>query len=78
MTKNELLLQIQAGINSEESATTVYLKHLSALLDRSALPATGIAKAKQTFQELIAMNRQHKAMLEQLIARINQEPDHDY
>ena len=78
MTKNELLLQIQEGIRSEESATTIYLKHLTALMDRSALPATGIAKAKQTFQELIAMNRQHKATLEQLLTRINQEPDHDY
>jgi len=78
MTKTELVRQLQECINGEESATAIYLKHLSALMDRSTLPAANIAKVKQTLQELIAMNRLHKETLQNIVARIQQEPDHDY
>ncbi|MDP2989932.1 MAG: hypothetical protein Q8O57_05145 [Kiritimatiellota bacterium] len=78
MTKIELLHQIQEGIKGEESATAIYLKHLSAMMTRSALAAADITRAKRLLRHLIAMNRRHKAILTQLANRINQEPDHDY
>ena len=78
MTKNELLHQIQEGINGEESATTIYLKHLSAMMTRSALAAADITRAKRLLRYLIVRNRRHKAILTQLANRINQEPDNDY
>ena len=78
MTKPELVRQLQECIKGEESATAIYLKHLSALIERSTLSAVNIAKTKQTLQELIVKNRDHKEKLLNMIARIQQEPDHDY
>ncbi len=78
MKKAELLRRIQEGINIEESATTIYLKHLSVLMERSALPADKVASVRLTFQQLIEMNRHHKQLLLRMMPQIEQEPDHDF
>lgn len=78
MKKEELLRRIQEGINIEESATAIYLKHLSVLLERSALPPEKVASVRRIFQQLIEMNRQHKQILLRMMPQVEQEPDHDF
>ncbi|MEI8173094.1 MAG: hypothetical protein WCH07_06375 [Deltaproteobacteria bacterium] len=73
MKKEQLLRHCQEAIKTEETANTVYLKHLSAIVLRSGLPESDIAKIKDTIEFLIAINTTHKELLQLLVNRILEE-----
>jgi len=73
MKKEQLLKHCHEAVKTEETATTVYLKHLSAIVFRSGLPKPDIAKIKDTIEFLIAMNTRHKELMQSLINRIQEE-----
>ncbi len=70
MTKDELLQKINEGIRTEESATSVYLAHLDAIVERSSLEPEKIEKLRQGIGHLVAENKKHKAILENLLFRV--------
>ena len=73
MTKEELIRHIQEGIKTEESAVTIYSKHLSAIVTKSGLPTSNISEIKKTLETLINANKQHKDFLNSLMKRVQGE-----
>ncbi len=70
MTKEELIKHIQEGIKTEESAVTIYSRHLAAIISRSGLPESNISQIKETLEILIKANIKHKNLLNSLMKRI--------
>jgi len=73
MKREELIALLKEAVVREESATSIYMKHLSAIVSRSGLPAEEIAGIRKTLQQLIEGNEAHKAYLISLIERIRAE-----
>ena len=73
MTKEELIRHIQEGIKTEESAVTIYSRHLAAIVSRSGLPESDISKIKKTLEILITANMKHKELLNSLTKRVQGE-----
>jgi len=73
MTREELIKHIQEGMKTEESAVTIYSRHLSAIVSRSGLPDSTISRIKQTLEILINENKRHKSLLESLMRRVQGE-----
>jgi hypothetical protein len=73
MTKEELIKQIQEGLKTEESAITIYAKHLSAIISRSGLPESSISQIKKTLGILMTANVKHKELLNSLMKRVQRE-----
>ena len=73
MTKEELITHIQEGIKKEESAVTIYSRHLSAIVSRSGLAESDIAELKRGLGMLIQENRKHKQILTALLKQIQRE-----
>ena len=73
MTKEELIRHIQEGIKTEESAVTIYSRHLSAIVSRSGLPESDIAELKRVLGTLIQENQRHKRILSTLLRRVQGE-----
>jgi len=73
MTREELIKYIQEGMKTEESAVTIYSKHLSAIVSRSGLPESDIAELKKILGSLIEANQRHKTMLNSLLKQVQGE-----
>ena len=73
MIKDELIKQIQEGMKTEESAITIYSRHLSAIVSRSGLPKSDIAQLKEILGKLIQANQRHKQILSSLLKQIQGE-----
>ena len=73
MTKEELIKQIQEGVKTEESAVTIYSRHLSAIVSKSGFPESTVLEIKRMLQILIQANREHKDQLNALLKRIQGE-----
>lgn len=73
MTREELIKELQEAMKTEESAVTIYARHLSAVVSRSGLPESSIAEMKKIFETLIDANKKHKRFLESLLKRIEGE-----
>jgi len=73
MTREELINHIQEGMKKEESAVTIYSRHLSAIVSRSGLPESNIAELKRVLGMLIQENRKHKKILNTLLKQIQGE-----
>jgi rubrerythrin len=78
MKKAELLRSIKEAIRGEESATTVYLKHLTALVSRANLPPVEIEKIRESIEYLIKSNQRHSAILTQMQERIEEDQHDDF
>ncbi len=78
MTKDELIGCCEQAINAEESANQIYMKHLSAILLRSGMPADDLRQARGILEYLIGENTEHKRMLQGLIERIRKEESDVY
>jgi len=78
MRKQELLEHIQHGIRTEESASAIFMRHLSAMILRSDLPDEEITAVRRTVNALIAENKKHKQLLESLRERIEGETTDDF
>jgi len=74
MRKEELVAFIQESIKREESATTVYLGHLKALILRSGLSESEVAEARKTVEFLIKSNMEHKKLMESTLHKIEKDP----
>jgi hypothetical protein len=78
MKKQELLSKLIEASKTEESATTIYLKHLSALTSRFNIDKEFIERAKKIIAILIDGNRNHKKICDDLIKKIQNEAKNDY
>jgi len=78
MTKDEFIRHCEEAVKSEESANQIYMKHLSAILQRSELGKEKLEKAREALSYLIGRNSAHKKILEGLLVRIRQEADNVY
>ncbi len=73
MTREELIRHIQEGIKTEESAVTIYSRHLSAIVSRSGLPDSDIAELKRRLGTLIQETQRHKRILSALLRQVQGE-----
>ncbi|MBU1053548.1 MAG: hypothetical protein KKC46_06930 [Proteobacteria bacterium] len=73
MKKEELINHVKESIKREESATSIYLEHLKAIITRSNIAQSDIEKATSTIKYLINSNRVHKKQLENLLKKIQEE-----
>jgi len=73
MTKDELINQIQEGMKTEESAVTIYSRHLSAIVSRSGLPEPDIAELKEFWIHSTQANKRHKQILTSLLKQVQGE-----
>lgn len=78
MKKNELLEKIRSAINAEESASTVYLGHLKALMARSQLDAAVVKNAQIVLGRLIEGNQGHRQILEALEKKVEKDSANDF
>lgn len=78
MKKKELLEKIRSAINVEESASTVYLGHLKALMARTQLDAAVVKNAQTVLGEMIEGNRGHRRILETLEKQVEKETADDF
>jgi rubrerythrin len=76
MERETLIKHLQEAVKKEESATQVYMRHLSAILGRSGLAADDVSRIRKSLQYLIGCNEEHREQLLSLIERIREEgPD---
>lgn len=73
MTRKQLIKKLQEAMKTEESAVTIYAKHLSAIVSRSGLSESDVSQIKKIFETLIDANKKHKAFLESLLKRVQGE-----
>ena len=73
MTREELIKHVQEGMKKEESAVTIYARHLSAIVLRSGLPESDIAELKKVLTTLIQENQRHKRILSGLLRQVQRE-----
>jgi len=73
MTREELIKHIQEGFQTEESAVTIYSRHLSAIVSRSGLPESDIAELKRVLGTLIQATQRHKRILNSLLRQVQGE-----
>lgn len=73
MDRESLIARLNEAVKREESATGVYLKHISAIVTRSGLPEEDVAHIKRSLESLIKSNNEHKMFLVSLIERIRGE-----
>ena len=73
MKKEDLIAHVEESIRREESATTVYLGHLKALVLRSGLSDSKMAKMRSTIKYLINSNTEHKQYMEDLLKKIKED-----
>jgi len=73
MRKEQFLNHCYEAIKTEETANTIYLRHLSAIVLRSGLPEQKIAKIKESIEFLISVNTKHKELLQSIVKRIQEE-----
>ncbi len=73
MDRETLIEHLKEAVRREESATQIYLKHLSAIISRSGIPAEQISSIQKSLKYLIDSNKEHKAYLLSLIERIKGE-----
>jgi len=73
MTREELIKHIQEGMKTEESAVTIYSRHLSAIVSRSGLPDSDIAELRRVLGTLIQANQRHKQILSTLLRQVQGE-----
>jgi rubrerythrin len=78
MKKAELLKHIKEAIRTEESATSIYLKHLTALVSRANLPPDKIEKVRESIEHLIKSNERHAGILTQLQQQIEEDKHDDF
>jgi rubrerythrin len=78
MKKAELLKQIKGAIRGEETATTVYLKHLTALVSRANLPPDELEKVRAAIEYLIKSNQRHSAILAQMQEQLEEDQHDDF
>ena len=70
MIREELIKHIQEGIKTEESAVTIYSRHLDAIVSRSGLPESDISELKKVLGTLIRANQRHKRILNSLLKEV--------
>jgi len=73
MTKEELIKHIQEGMKTEESAVTIYSRHLAAIVSRSGLPESDISEIKRVLGTLIQGTQRHKRILSGLLRQVQGE-----
>jgi len=73
MTREALIKNLQEAMKTEESAVTIYVRHLSAIVSKSGLPEASISQIRSTFTTLIDANQKHKAFLQSLLKRVEGE-----
>ena len=73
MTKNELLEHIDESIRTEETASTLYLKHMNAIVTRTGHADRAVAQMKDVIGRLISENKKHKALLEEIRKNVMEE-----
>jgi len=73
MTRDELLQKLREALKTEESAVTIYARHLSAIITRSGLSAEAISSIKKTLEALIQENKRHKQVLTTVIQEVEGE-----
>lgn len=70
MTREELIKHIQESMKKEESAVTIYARHLSAIISRSGLSESDITELKRIMETLIQENQRHKRILSVLLRQV--------
>jgi len=78
MKKKQLLEAMQESIRTEESATTVYLKHLDAFCTRFQVEKEYILKIKKYIKILIDGNKKHKSICEGIYKKVLGSDRDDY
>ena len=78
MKKDELLRKLQEALNTEESATTIYLKHLDAITTRFNIGEKFIEEARRIIDLLIKGNLHHKEECEKMIKMVKESDREEY
>ena len=78
MKKQELLEAMKEAIKTEESAITLYLKHMDAFCNRFDIDEKYIKKVKEYIEILNEGNRKHKKMCEDTYNKILKDKRNDY
>ena len=78
MTKSELLRHLEDAVQLEDTATTVYLGHISAIVGRSGLDESSVVKVREALDLLVQENQRHKSIVEELIDDLKREEDGDF
>ena len=78
MKKSELEKELLEAINTEESATTIYMQHIKALSTRFEIDDAFIKTFIKTLNYLIEGNKAHRKACENLLAKIKKGKKDDY
>jgi rubrerythrin len=73
MEREELIRHLEEAVKKEETATQIYIRHLSAIVSRSGLRAEDVSRIRKSFQYLVEENDKHAAQLLSLIDRVRKE-----
>jgi rubrerythrin len=79
MMKREVLIEnLQDAIRREESAVSIFMKHLSAIVTRSGLDKEKLSTAETIINFLVSENKRHRSILESLLEKITREQKDAY
>ena len=77
MEKQVLLKRLDEALRNEESATSVYLQHLRAVIDNLSNNKEAMQEIRKVFNYLIEANQRHKTQCQSLIDQISKEESND-
>lgn len=78
MKKKDLLENIDEAVRTEESASSIYLKHLDAIVTRGGKNKDEVSRMKTLIGYLIQANKRHQKLLLALRERIVKEAEDVY
>ncbi len=78
MNKDELLLNLQEAIRSEESASAIFFEHLHALAERTGIDEHIAGETRTVLENLIRENTRHRTILEAMQKRVKGEDRNDW
>jgi len=73
ITKEDLLKELKEALAAEEQSIPVYIKHLDSAIFWTGWEEGVLTKAKTVFTYLAQESMRHKAMVANLIERINED-----
>lgn len=78
MDKEELTAYLNKAYFEEESATAIYMKHLSAIVHKTELKKELTSDIENLLKRLIQDNKTHRGIVGDMLATLKEDPANDF
>jgi len=73
LKKKDLIKEIEEAIDTEETATTIFLGHIKAFSERLPLDDNFFRRFKKMLEYLITQNKKHKELMQKTLQQVKKD-----